>query len=215
MSLDDENSSPHKTKIKQLFDVREGLLDPDVPDQELRLHMGELTGDEILVARAAIRRANSRIQPYIKELEHDIDRHINITSEQATEIIKLQARVKELEASNKAYADLVATEIGTVKKNTDLQRKLEVARDLVRDIIDGDLPNVWQHTSEIDPEIMEDINALAESIDKLHEALTATSTDASDKLTFKEFLSSNMMLGDEKAEEIIMSTDTSTKESEG
>ena len=35
------------------------LLDPDMPTQELRLHMGELTGDEVLVARAAIRWANS------------------------------------------------------------------------------------------------------------------------------------------------------------
>ncbi len=34
-------------------------LDPDMPAQELRLHMGELTEDEMLVARAAIRWANS------------------------------------------------------------------------------------------------------------------------------------------------------------
>jgi len=37
------------------------LLDPDMPDQELRLHMGELSGSEIAVARAAIRWANSKI----------------------------------------------------------------------------------------------------------------------------------------------------------
>ena len=35
-------------------------LDPDMPTQELRLHMGELTNDEILVARASIRWANSK-----------------------------------------------------------------------------------------------------------------------------------------------------------
>lgn len=35
------------------------LLDPDMPAQELRLHMGELTSREMLVARAAIRWANS------------------------------------------------------------------------------------------------------------------------------------------------------------
>lgn len=34
-------------------------LDPDMPTQALRLHMGELTDDEVLVARAAIRWANS------------------------------------------------------------------------------------------------------------------------------------------------------------
>lgn len=36
-------------------------LNPDMPSDELRLHMGELTPDEVLVARAAIRWANSQI----------------------------------------------------------------------------------------------------------------------------------------------------------
>ena len=35
-------------------------LDPDMPAEELRLHMGELTESEVLVARAAIRWANTR-----------------------------------------------------------------------------------------------------------------------------------------------------------
>ena len=34
------------------------MIDPDMPDQELRLHMGELTAQEARVARAAIRWAN-------------------------------------------------------------------------------------------------------------------------------------------------------------
>ena len=34
-------------------------LNPDMPVQELRLHMGELTDSEVRVARAAIRWANS------------------------------------------------------------------------------------------------------------------------------------------------------------
>lgn len=38
----------------------EGLLNPDMRDDELRLHMGELTASELLVARAAIRWANSK-----------------------------------------------------------------------------------------------------------------------------------------------------------
>lgn len=37
------------------------MLDPDMPAQELRLHMGELTASELRVARRAIRWANSAI----------------------------------------------------------------------------------------------------------------------------------------------------------
>lgn len=40
--------------------AQEAQLNPDMPTQELRLHMGELTTDEVLVARAAIRWANSQ-----------------------------------------------------------------------------------------------------------------------------------------------------------
>lgn len=36
------------------------LLDPNMPTQELRLHCGELSANEVLVARAAIEWANSR-----------------------------------------------------------------------------------------------------------------------------------------------------------
>lgn len=39
------------------------LLNPDMPSDELRLHMGELTPTEIRVARAAIRWANTRATP--------------------------------------------------------------------------------------------------------------------------------------------------------
>lgn len=35
------------------------MLDPAMPAQELRLHMGELTANEALVARAAIRWTNA------------------------------------------------------------------------------------------------------------------------------------------------------------
>lgn len=45
------------------------LLDPDMPSQELRLHMGELTAQEERTARAAIRWANSRcLKPDAKRL---------------------------------------------------------------------------------------------------------------------------------------------------
>lgn len=36
------------------------LLDPDMPAQQLRLHMGEMTAQEMRTARAAIRWANTR-----------------------------------------------------------------------------------------------------------------------------------------------------------
>lgn len=35
-----------------------GLLDPDMSSQELKLHMGEMSQAELLTARAAIRWAN-------------------------------------------------------------------------------------------------------------------------------------------------------------
>lgn len=39
--------------------MRDALLDPDMPAQSLRLHMGEMTPDEMRTARAAIRWANA------------------------------------------------------------------------------------------------------------------------------------------------------------
>ncbi len=42
------------------------MLDPDMPLPELLLHFGELTEDEVLVARAAIRLANNYKQPVTK-----------------------------------------------------------------------------------------------------------------------------------------------------
>lgn len=38
------------------------MLNPNMPAQELRLHMGELTASEIRVARAAIAWANSKMK---------------------------------------------------------------------------------------------------------------------------------------------------------
>lgn len=37
----------------------EDMLNPDMPADELRLHMGELTPEEVLIARAAIAWANN------------------------------------------------------------------------------------------------------------------------------------------------------------
>lgn len=40
------------------------LLDPEMPIQELRLHMGEITYRDSLVARAAIRWANTKLSEH-------------------------------------------------------------------------------------------------------------------------------------------------------
>ena len=51
------------TNLRALLDEvgEPARLDPDMPTQELRLHMGELTDDEVRVVRAAIRWANSAL----------------------------------------------------------------------------------------------------------------------------------------------------------
>lgn len=50
----------HRETIRSALTAGQAVkLDPDMPTQELLLHMGELSEDEILIARAAIRWANS------------------------------------------------------------------------------------------------------------------------------------------------------------
>jgi hypothetical protein len=49
------------------------MLDPDMPTQELRLHMGELTPDEVRVARAAIRWANAEFINEMRRIERELD----------------------------------------------------------------------------------------------------------------------------------------------
>lgn len=50
----------------------DGLLDPDMPADQIRLHMGEMTAQEVRTARAAIRWANScRAQP-VQEM-HELE----------------------------------------------------------------------------------------------------------------------------------------------
>lgn len=44
-----------------------GLLDPDMPGQEMRLHMGEITAQGMLDARATIGWANSRAAPLLEQ----------------------------------------------------------------------------------------------------------------------------------------------------
>lgn len=46
-----------------------GLVDPGMPAQELRLHMGEMSAQELRTARAAIRWANARALDRITALE--------------------------------------------------------------------------------------------------------------------------------------------------
>ena len=40
------------------------MLNPDMPESELKLHMGEMTEKEVRMARAAIRWANSQSQKF-------------------------------------------------------------------------------------------------------------------------------------------------------
>lgn len=48
------------TQMNELVNApKRELLNPEMPAQELRLHMGELTANEVRVARAAIAWANS------------------------------------------------------------------------------------------------------------------------------------------------------------
>jgi len=68
----------HPTLKPVLDTIRAGLqprgrpLDPDMPTQEIKLHMGEMTAQEERTARAAIRWANKRInQPTNEGGTHD------------------------------------------------------------------------------------------------------------------------------------------------
>jgi len=48
------------------------MLDPDMSASEIRLHMGELTGDEVLIVKAAIRWANREARRDIEALEEKL-----------------------------------------------------------------------------------------------------------------------------------------------
>lgn len=43
------------------------MIDPDMPAQQLRMHMGEMTAQEMRTAKAAIRWANTTAQQSIEE----------------------------------------------------------------------------------------------------------------------------------------------------
>jgi hypothetical protein len=48
------------------------MLDPDMSASEIRLHMGELTGNEVLIVRAAIRWANRKARLDIELLDEKL-----------------------------------------------------------------------------------------------------------------------------------------------
>lgn len=75
------------------------MLNPDMPTQELRLHMGELTNDEVRVARAAIRWANTQIPKSIK-------------TDSSKSAAALQVKLREAEAEIKRLRERL--EIGYV-----------------------------------------------------------------------------------------------------
>lgn len=49
-------------------------LNPDMPAQEMRLYMGEMTAQEMRTARAAIRWANSKAEAQVAELTQKLER---------------------------------------------------------------------------------------------------------------------------------------------
>lgn len=58
------------------------MLDPDMPAQELRLHMGEMTAQEMRTARAAIRWANSKARESVRSAESERDNWKEMVSAQ-------------------------------------------------------------------------------------------------------------------------------------
>lgn len=82
-------------------------LNPDMPAQELRLHMGELNPNEVLVARAAIAWANSRgtNDDAIKAIEQQFEALVR-QSERAQAIDECAALADKLCNPNGAYAAL-------------------------------------------------------------------------------------------------------------
>ncbi len=86
------------------------MLTPDMPTQELRLHMGELTANELRVARAAIGWANSAM----------------LTPEQIERIKKvLDIPINELIFSSGGHRTVIKHE------------NLRAAQELLREILEG------------------------------------------------------------------------------
>lgn len=52
----------HEETIRAALTNHTATLNPDMPPDDIRLHMGELTPDEVKIARSAIRWANSVMQ---------------------------------------------------------------------------------------------------------------------------------------------------------
>jgi hypothetical protein len=73
------------------------MLNPDMPVQELKLHMGELTPEEERTARAAIRWANSQaagVRPTIFDPEHYPE---DALREKAAKFDRIEALINRLE----------------------------------------------------------------------------------------------------------------------
>lgn len=50
------------------------MLNPDMPAQQLRMHMGEMTAQEMRTARAAIRWANEKAVDEIERLRAEVEK---------------------------------------------------------------------------------------------------------------------------------------------
>lgn len=73
----------HEMTDKHPYLLPNGLLDPDMPADEMRLYAGELTTDELLTARAVIRWANECSFKVLKEVTW---RNLEIQREEANRV---------------------------------------------------------------------------------------------------------------------------------
>lgn len=90
------------------------MLDPEMPDQKLRLLMGELSAGEVRTARAAIRLANSHIEPRTENGTGAQEDDGSVLRQMHNAEIKiLKDRVKEIELQNKT----LRKQIGMVLRN--------------------------------------------------------------------------------------------------
>jgi len=80
--------------------VQGAQLNPDMPVQELRLHMGELTTDEVLVARAAIRWTNSQQEARVPLTEKQISKLWSDAHNDTSDLMAQQVLVRLVETAH-------------------------------------------------------------------------------------------------------------------
>lgn len=81
--------------------IKNGLLDPDMPAQTMRLHLGELTAGEVQAARAAIGWANRQIE---RNREDDEDKIAELSLENKILEIKLRGAEEIIKVTVRAFS---------------------------------------------------------------------------------------------------------------